>query len=235
VLTAEKMLKRVRFARCPPSGAVLFSDACYCGSTVEGKYEWVKEDEEPAPQEQDRFELKIMIFGIIGKRISRFKVYPAKTYINAAKYKECFLPIMKGRRSSHVFRTCLQDNASAHIAAETVEGMYPGWKYLVLFSNSVPCVVAVADLLLLKDPAALYDHGMSLGTMSMVILMYSALYTAWTKLLQHVVRPGTLVYPFIADLNTPRRIGVFVFLQWVAVLFVGCLLWLFCVSLRLKL
>jgi hypothetical protein len=117
----------------------------------------------------------------------------------------------------------------------TMEGMYPGWKYLVLFSNSVPCVVAVADLLLLKDPAALYNHGMSLGTMSMVILMYSALYTAWTKLLQQVVRPGTLVYPFIADLNTPRRIGVFIFLQWVAVLFVGCLLWLFCVSLRLKL
>jgi hypothetical protein len=122
VLTAEKMLKRVRFARCPPSGAVLFSDECYCGSTVEGKNEWVTEDEEPAPQEQDRFELKIMVFGIIGKGISRFKVYPAKTYINAAKYKECLeetlLPIMKGRRSSHVF---MQDNASAHTAAETVD------------------------------------------------------------------------------------------------------------------
>jgi hypothetical protein len=38
-----------------------------------------------SPQEQDRFELKIMIFGIIGKGISRFKVYPAKAYINSAK------------------------------------------------------------------------------------------------------------------------------------------------------
>jgi hypothetical protein len=52
VLTAEKMLKRVQFARCPPSGAVLFSDECCCGGTVEGKNEWVTEDEEPAPQEQ---------------------------------------------------------------------------------------------------------------------------------------------------------------------------------------
>jgi transposase len=78
--------------------------------------------EEPAPQEQDRFELKIMIFGIIGRGVKKFKVYPAKTYVNAPLYLKCLqetlLPVMKGRRKTHVF---MQDGASAHTAGETMD------------------------------------------------------------------------------------------------------------------
>jgi hypothetical protein len=114
-----------------------------------------------------------------------------------------------------------------------METMYPRWGFLMLYSHTVPCIVAVADLLLLKDPAALYNHGMSLGTLSLVTLVYATLYTAWTKLLQHVINPNTLIYPFIEDLNSPLTIGAFIAVQWVAVSIVGAVVWYVFVAARL--
>jgi hypothetical protein len=88
LLTALKKEKRVEFAKSelPPSELLLFSDECYFGATYGGRWEWVEKGEEPLPIQLARFDLKVMIFGIIGVGIKSFLVYPFGTFINKEKF-----------------------------------------------------------------------------------------------------------------------------------------------------
>ena len=93
------------------------------------------------------------------------------------------------------------------------EAKYPGWKALMLFTHVPALPLALVDLLLVQDGATLARFGPSPWTLAKVAVAYAVAYTAWLKTMQHVLRPGTLVYPFVADLNTPAKVSIFVVAQ----------------------
>jgi transposase len=121
LLTALKKEKRVEFAKSelPPSELLLFSDECYFGATYGGRWEWVEKGEEPLPIQLARFDLKVMIFGIIGVGIKSFLVYPFGTFINKEKYIECLDKTLKPIVNKYPSRVFMQDGAPAHRAYST--------------------------------------------------------------------------------------------------------------------
>jgi hypothetical protein len=120
ILTPEKIKRRLKFIKdlSVPSELILFSDECYVGQTSDGRTEWCK-GEVADRRQTDRFELKLMVFGIVGCGVSKYLVYPRKTFIDAVTYieclKKCLLPILRKYPS----RRFMQDNASAHTAKVT--------------------------------------------------------------------------------------------------------------------
>jgi transposase len=121
LLTASKKEKRVEFAKSelPSSELLLFSDECYFGATYGGRWEWVEKGEEPLPIQLAKFDLKVMIFGIIGVGIKAFLVYPFGSVINKEKYIECLGETLKPIVDKYPARHFMQDGAPAHTARDT--------------------------------------------------------------------------------------------------------------------
>ena len=100
---------------------------------------------------------------------------------------------------------------------EPNEKRYPGWALVSLYVHCANLPIALVDIVLLRDRELLRSHGASWDTMAFVAFVYGALYLSWAKLVQHSLCPGTLIYPFIGDLDSPVKIGGFILVVGTAV------------------
>eukprot|EP00672_Neobodo_designis_P023757 CAMPEP_0174837642 /NCGR_PEP_ID=MMETSP1114-20130205/6877_1 /TAXON_ID=312471 /ORGANISM="Neobodo designis, Strain CCAP 1951/1" /LENGTH=281 /DNA_ID=CAMNT_0016071713 /DNA_START=45 /DNA_END=890 /DNA_ORIENTATION=+ len=105
-----------------------------------------------------------------------------------------------------------------------LEVKYPGWGALMLTTHLLPAVVALIDFFVVRDAAAVLARGPSMSTMVAVAFGYGVAYTAWMKLVQHVLSPGTLMYPFVSDLHSVGKCASFVGAQGAAIAVLSCVL-----------
>lgn len=88
------------------------------------------------------------------------------------------------------------------------EREYPGISTIWLLGHVPSLPLALLDALILSAPSVMEVHGAKLSTVIKIAFAYGSIYLLWAKVVQWSM--GSLIYPFIGEIDSPVKAGGFV-------------------------